>query len=218
MRDQDRDKVIETLRLHFTSVTDGDAELLWQQVRGQELADVIRALQEHRLDCGRSAYRPDIRIVHAKAMGYRQAKHKKHSTQQKTVSWIRNPGAVVKRDCKFGCCHNPTIPNPAEHHGVADATVIYTHYSNTWAELAENGDVDDYGKEMARAFILAHCRNALMEIGSPHADAMARDAVGLDAGESITGGKMFRKPPIEPAERTAAAVAEMEARRQHAIS
>jgi hypothetical protein len=176
MYDHERDELVSTLRKHFTSISEGDCELMWAKAKGLDLPDMTKAIEEHRLECGKAAYRPDIRRLISMAIEYRNAKRAASSKKYRSVDWIRST-------------------NPAEFVGVDDVSVIDDHYRNCYAEIMEDANINAYGRQMARAYILSHARNAFREIGLIETDGekSARAIVGLAIGESISGGQMFRK-------------------------
>jgi hypothetical protein len=176
MYDSDRDELIATLRKHFTGSIEGDGELIWTKVKGMDLEDVIRSIQEHRLECGKTAYRPDIRRVVSMAIEYKNARNKSTSKKFKVIDWLRI----------FFCEKYISVP---------DSSAIMDHFANCWSHIKQEVGIDEYGRQMSRAYILAHARMAFRELGitESNGDKFARDIVELADGEIISGGRMFRE-------------------------
>lgn len=182
---QEREQLSEKLLMHFPKATAGDVELLWGQVKGLHLGEAMTAIERHRLENPKS-YLADTRRIGIIAKGLHDVARQQSRDKFRTVDWIRQQD-------KTGA-----------HLGTGDVPTITTFYGDCWDTLLEDATRDDFGRQMARAYILQACRTALREcqIADGDAVAIARDVVGLKGTETISGNKFFRSPPIEPSPRT----------------
>lgn len=176
MLEQDQSKIVAAMREHFSKATDGDASLLWEEVKGESAADAQKAIKEHRMEKGAQAYRPDIRRVRSLATSYRLTRQRANSKEQKIIDWLRLGSKA------------------SEYRGMDRVATLTLHFGDCWRILEGDKSIDDYGRQMSRAFILSHARHGFVEIGlsAEDAESCAREAVCLSPGESIKGGKMFR--------------------------
>lgn len=168
------EEVIKLAGQYFTKATDADLNLIWDGVKGYDFADAERAIKEHRLECGKQAYRPDIRRIINLAAAYFRNRTISGRPQQRIIDFIR----------KF----YPFAAN--------DADIIREHFTSSWAAVKQ-ANADLRGETIARAYILAHCRCALTEIGwsQTEADDAAHLYVGLEPGEKIPKQGIFNDIP-----------------------
>jgi len=184
MNASDQKEVLALVREHFSGATDGDGPLIWNAVKGYDLADVRLALVQHRTELGSKAYRPDINRVKGIAHGRYRDRCRKRAGNLRIVDEIRQ-AAPLKYPPDMG-----------------DIPVILAHFGSTWADVEADpkaGAHDAAGRIAVRVYVLAACRRALVELGvSPaEADAEARTIVGLSPGERVMRVRMFREMPAD---------------------
>lgn len=174
--------ILAIVKSHFSKATDGDGELMWEQLKGFEFMDSKRAIEAHRIEKGERAWRPDLKRVVFLAASYRNDRRK--AVKERIVDFIRRE-ARRSGDDRFG---------PSED----DKTVLMLHFGEAWQLTSDVADDD--GRNAARAYILLHARMAFGEIGMSleDAEAHARDCVGLQPGEKIMKAKMFKPMPEVP--------------------
>lgn len=63
MQENEKLRFLMSVREHFHIATDADGEMLWRDLRRYPLAVAKGALEEHHRECGREAFRPDVRRV-----------------------------------------------------------------------------------------------------------------------------------------------------------
>jgi hypothetical protein len=179
MNATDQKEVLALVREHFSGATDGDGPLVWNAVKGYDLADVRNALEQHRTEQGSNAWRPDINRVKALACNRWRDRYRDRQDALRIVDLIRR--------------QNPTAYPP----DVGDIPAVLAYFGRAWADV-EADAADGPGRVAARVYILAHCRRALTELGiSPaEADAEARTIVVLEPGERVMRVRLFQEMPL----------------------
>lgn len=181
MFDTDKIRVLVELKNHFPQTTDGDGELVWKDVRGLELCDVLPAIEAHRREKGDRAFRPNPQRL--RALAYTNLNQRTRRSQETTtLQWVRLEARNRGEDLR----------------GMRDADVLIAHFSEAWQRVKGDAE-EDFGRNVARAYLLNHARIAFREIGMDAAatDAHARDCVELKPGEKIPRRPLFMEP--EPA-------------------
>lgn len=184
MLEDDKSKVFKLIFEHFATPTDGDAQLVWDECRGENFEDCKRAIIQHRQQIerkGATAFRPVAERIRLLSAGYRADRARAAKMSERTYDWI--------------------IKNAIEAEGYRDAepaAAVLMHYSNSWEAVLEKGD-NEYGRRVMQAFILDHCRSALIQLGSSHseADEFARGVVGLMPNERIPVVRSTRGGPAK---------------------
>lgn len=166
-------EIMALVKEHFSSATDGDAKLIWQDVRGLAFDDAHRAVIEHRREKSDNPWRPNIERIKVIAFGHHRNRRREISAEVRTIDYIRReklPGC----ECAEG----------------RDA--IMMHFGTAWAGVCQS-NADPRGKVLAQAFILSHCRTSLRQIGisEKEADDIARDCVDLRSGQKINSIGIF---------------------------
>jgi hypothetical protein len=178
----DKPAILGLLKDCFSKATDGDGQLVWDDVKGYALADAERAIKEHRREKGAQAWRPDINRIRSLAAMYHNNRARDNFRQTRVVDDIRRAF-------------------PQGTHNVPDCVVIVNYFASAWLELQQSG-ATEHGRESVRALIMNHCRNALTQVGiiPTDADEQAREVVELAPGEKIVKRSIF-KPIPEPQEK-----------------
>ena len=178
MNASDQAEVCSLVKEHFSKATDGDALLVWDAVKGYDLADARHALIQHRKERGAAAWRPDINRVKGLAHGRYRERGRVRLGSLRIVDEIRqmSPGKY-----------------PPD---MADIAVILEHFGRAWGDVEADAQ-EGVGRTAMRVYILAACRRALGECGvsEAEADAEARTIVGLEPGEKVMRVRLFRDMP-----------------------
>jgi hypothetical protein len=182
MNATDQKEVLALVREHFGGATDGDGPLIWDAVKGYDLADARHALVQHRTELGSKAYRPDITRVKGIAHGRYRDRCRQRAGSLRIVDEIRRLAPM-------------TYPPD-----MGDIPVILAHFGRTWAAVEADpkaGANDAPGRVAVRVYVLSACRRALAECGvsDAEADAEARSIVGLDPGERVMRVRLFGDMP-----------------------
>jgi hypothetical protein len=182
MSEDDKVMILRLVKDYFSSATDSDALLVWGYVRGYDRRDAVRAVEEHRLEKGADAWRPDPKRVKAIAHGYHLHRRREFHAAQRVVDYLRRQ------------------PESAELlHGLPDPEAVEAHYTLVWSELT-TADVNDTGRKAMRFLAYANARHAFSELGldRDESDRRARDCVGLLPGEVIPRVAPFQALPGPP--------------------
>ena len=166
------------LKKHFTKSTEGDVELCWKHCQQFDYAKVVAAIERHRMDAGKSAWRPSPQALVASLRTSSSAgKPQRH---EKVAHWIRRESEI----------HRQFV-------GQTDDDAVFMHFCHAWAAVRSSNEADDYGKQAIRKMIRGHCRAALLEIGVAEREAseMASAAVDLKAGEPIIVPEILKSVP-----------------------
>lgn len=167
--------VMDTCSQHFSKATDADLRLIWDRVKGYSLDDAIKAIEQHRIEKGSQAYRPDIQRIASLAANSFRNRQTATRPKQRIVDILRGNNPYAAAD---------------------DADVIQQHYSECWRDVEGLGDPSLPGSAIARAYIMNGARSALIEIGWEHAEAdrMAHLIVGLEPGVKIPKQDVLKHP------------------------
>jgi len=182
MSEDEKAVIFRLVKDHFSKATDSDALLVWGAVRGYDRRDAVRAVEEHRLEKGTDAWRPDVRRVKAIAHGYHVHRRRESHEAQRVVDYLRRQ------------------PESAELlHGLPDPEAVEAYFTSVWGEM-EAADVDDAGRTAMRRLVYANAREAFAEVGlgRDESDRRARDCVGLLPGEVIPRVAPFQALPGPP--------------------
>lgn len=170
------------IREHFSKATDGDCNLIWEDVKGYELADAKKAIEEHHREKGAQAWRPDPKRIKQLCAGYRNARLRAQSKEEKVVDWLKRT-ARKSGDSRF--------------EGLGDVAALMLHFSECWTDVAAQ-DVDERGRQGIRAMILNHATRAFGEVGLSDDEAaeMARGIVELKDGQRIMLSSVLKSPEL----------------------
>lgn len=160
-------QILMSVKAHFSKATEGDGELVWEDVKGYSLQDAIDAIVAHRRECGKQAWRPDPKRVKQIAFNSHRERQRAKFAGQRIVDGIRMTGQEA-------------------YYGKGEAEVILLHFSACWKAVKESGAPEN-GIRAAKAYIYNHAKRAAMEIGEneQNAEEFAREIIGLAVGEKI---------------------------------
>lgn len=152
---------------HFPSTTTGDQDLCWRKCKSYSEDECRKAIEEHHLEQGSRAYRPDAMRIGAILLRARQGQRPTYSGKEKIVTWIRRAS-----------------PCGSTYVGQHDDAVIASHFSQAWKSTQNSGEPVSAIKAIQKT-IKAHARQAFIEIGFGEADAheIASTLVDLDPAE-----------------------------------
>ena len=184
MYENDRLTLMVALKEHFSKATDGDAELMWQDLRGYDLADAKKAIEEHRREKGAQAWRPDLKRVRQLAAGFRNAKRRSNYANERIIDGVRRE-AGMKGDTRFV--------------GVPDVAALTTHFAGAWDRVKEDAD-NEQGRTSIRALIFNHAKRGFAEVGmtDTEAEELARECVDIARGERIVTRSVLKSPEPAP--------------------
>lgn len=175
MLESDAEDVCRLVKEHFSKATVADARLCWEVVKGYGREDAEHAIREHRLESGKTAWRPDPRRIGALAAKFYHERMPRR-VEERAVDVIR----------KF---------DPLTYDGMDNMTILSHHFFQAWERVKETADTDR-GRNGMRAMILGHARSAFRQEGLDDADAdtEARACVELKPGERILLPSLLRSP------------------------
>lgn len=184
MYDNDKLTLMVTLKEHFSKATDGDAELMWQDLRGYDLADAKRAIEEHRREKGAQAWRPDLKRLRQLAAEFRNARRRNTYANERIIDVVRR-AAGMKGDTRYA--------------GMGDVPALTLHFAGAWERVKEDAQ-DDRGRYFIRAMIFSHAMRGFSEVGltDTEAEEVARECVDLAKGEKIIRQSLFKASEQPP--------------------
>lgn len=180
MYENDKLTLMVTLKEHFSKATDGDAELMWQDLRTYDLPDARKAIEEHRREKGAQAWRPDLKRLRQLAAQYRNERKRTSYANERVIDGVRRD-AGMSGDTRYV--------------GMGDVAALTLHFVGAWDRVREDAD-NDQGRTSIRALIFNHAKRGFTEVGltATEAEELARDCVGIAKGEKIITRAVFRSP------------------------
>ncbi len=180
MYESDKLTLMVSMREHFNKATDGDGEILWMDLRGYDLADAKKAIEEHRREKGAQAWRPDPKRVKQLAAEYRNTRRRKNYANERIIDGVRRD-AGMNGDQRYV--------------DVGDVPALLLHFADAWNVVKAQADTD-HGRMSIRALIFNHAKRGFAEVGlsDTEAEEMARDCVELSKGERIVTKHVFKTP------------------------
>jgi hypothetical protein len=171
-------EIFALVRSHFSKATDGDAAMVWEDVKHLSFDEASHAIRDHRREKGSQAWRPDPSRIKAIGYGLHRSRIQAQRRDERIIDGVRRM-------------------DRQRYHDMPDAAVLADHFAKAWFAVC-NGAADsqgefiepcndELGRASARSLIYYHALTSAREIGIGDVDAaeFARGCVGLDEGESI---------------------------------
>lgn len=179
MESKHAEEIMAMVKTHFSKATDGDAQLVWEDVRGCDFDDAHKAILAHRREKSAQPWRPDIQRIKVLAFNAMHTRRQAASKQIRVIDFIRQiDRGVCDMEAKDAIIH---------------------HFAKSWATVEAgnprkgNEPFDPRGVLIARAYIRAHCRQALIEVETEkdEAETIASDCIGLQPNEKLKSAGIF---------------------------